>query len=77
MNIEGAEVDAIQGMEKSIKLVKNIAVSCHDFLSEGTNRGIYNTFHTFLSDNNFQIFTENTGSVVRDSWIYGKCKDIF
>lgn len=72
MNIEGAELDAIQGMQESIKIIKNIAVSCHDFLESHKDKDIMNTYYDFLKQNNFEISTQHTGHIVKDSWIYGK-----
>jgi FkbM family methyltransferase len=34
MNIEGAEVDALEGMASHRCAVRNVAISCHDFLAE-------------------------------------------
>jgi FkbM family methyltransferase len=34
MNIEGAEVDALAGMAGHRQAVRNVAISCHDFLAE-------------------------------------------
>jgi Methyltransferase FkbM domain len=34
MNIEGAEVDALAGMASHRYTVRNVAISCHDFLAE-------------------------------------------
>ena len=35
MNIEGAEINAIQGMKKAVRKIKYICISCHDFLFSG------------------------------------------
>jgi hypothetical protein len=34
MNIEGAEVDALTGMARHRRDIRNVAISCHDFLAE-------------------------------------------
>jgi FkbM family methyltransferase len=34
MNIEGAEIDALAGMASHRHAVRNVAISCHDFLAE-------------------------------------------
>ena len=32
MNIEGAEKEAIKGMEAIAPMIRNVTISCHDFL---------------------------------------------
>lgn len=71
INIEGSELQMIDGMEDTIKITKNIAVSCHDFLFDD-NRQIRKKMSDFLKTNNFELSFNETGNVVRDSWIYGK-----
>ncbi len=34
MNIEGAEVAALEGMRDSVSLVRHVAISCHDFVAD-------------------------------------------
>lgn len=34
LNIEGAEADALDGMEASWRVVRNVIISCHDFLAD-------------------------------------------
>lgn len=71
MNIEGAELQVIKGMEKSIGIVNNFAISCHDFLfREETN--IKETVSSFFKDNGFEVQEITTGNKYIDSWIYGK-----
>jgi len=71
VNIEGAEYEMIDGMKDSIKITENIAISCHDFLFEENGR-IRNKTLTFLKENGFTTFENNTGHQVVDSWVYGK-----
>ncbi|WP_430905497.1 FkbM family methyltransferase [Maribacter sp. 2-571] len=70
-NIEGSELPMIDGMRNAIKITKHIAVSCHDFLFED-NRQIKEKMSQFLVANGFEVFYNNTGHQVVDSWIYGK-----
>ena len=44
MNIEGAEVNALEGMAEYLGNIKNIVISCHDFKA---NRGEGDYFRTF------------------------------
>jgi FkbM family methyltransferase len=73
VNIEGAELDMIGGMKESIKLIENIAVSCHDFLFK-ENKKIKESLVGFFQENDFEIYYNNTGNTVTDSWIYAKKK---
>ncbi|MEP0263913.1 FkbM family methyltransferase [Dokdonia sp.] len=71
MNIEGAELQVIQGMAVSVKLVENFAISCHDFLfEEETN--IKETIKSFFENNGFKVEEIDTGNKYIDSWIFGK-----
>ncbi|KAA1244180.1 FkbM family methyltransferase [Aquimarina sp. RZ0] len=71
VNIEGSELQMIEGMKNAIKITKNIAVSCHDFLFDD-DRQIKSKVSEFLQSNNFQVSYNHTGHDVVDSWIYGK-----
>lgn len=73
VNIEGAELQMINGMDESIKIIDNVAISCHDFLINPSNptEPIKTAVTNFLKSNNFEIHTVSTGHLVRDSWIYG------
>ncbi len=71
VNIEGSELQMIEGMKEAINITKNIAVSCHDFLFDD-DRKIKDKMSHFLKNNNFQVLYNNTGHKVVDSWIYGK-----
>lgn len=58
MNIEGAEQEAIHGMQTSIKRIKAICIACHDFRAD---RGDGEHFRTraiieqFLEENGFSL----------------------
>ena len=74
INIEGSEQLLIKNFQ-SIKIVKNIAISCHDFLANRVNDDRLRTKEsvtTFLLNNNFKIYNRNTGVDYLDDWIYGK-----
>ncbi len=34
MNIEGAEAPAVRGMQRTLEMTQNLAISCHDFIGE-------------------------------------------
>ncbi|WP_074408225.1 FkbM family methyltransferase [Aquimarina megaterium] len=71
VNIEGSELQMIEGMENAIKITKNVAISCHDFLFDD-DRQIKIKMSKFLKANNFQVSYNQTGHQIIDSWIYGK-----
>jgi FkbM family methyltransferase len=75
VNIEGAEQLLIKGMTHSVKIIKNIAISCHDFRWAAGESEFYKTRRiilSFLMDNGFQVFERQTGDVILDSYLYGK-----
>jgi len=60
MNIEGAEKYAIMGMSESIKKIKYICISCHDFKADSEGMAAmrtYNIVKKFLIKNNFEIIS--------------------
>lgn len=62
MNIEGAEKMAIEGMLKSIKKVKRVCISCHDFKAERDRIEDMRTkriVQDFLLKNNFTIVSRD------------------
>jgi FkbM family methyltransferase len=68
INIEGAERRAFEGMCESIGRVRNIAVSCHDFIGYPTSEYV----RSFLADRGFRISNRRADDD-RDwarSWIY-------
>ena len=74
VNIEGAEQLLIEQFN-SIKNVKNVAISCHDFLGKRESNDWLFTkdkIHAFLSTNDFEIYTNNIGIDYADDWLYGK-----
>jgi FkbM family methyltransferase len=81
VNIEGAEVDLIEGFQ-SIDIVRKISISCHDFLFkrdpsiESSLVCTFDRIKEFLISNNFEIYTRNTGEDYKDFYIYGINKSI-
>lgn len=73
VNIEGAEKMLIKSFDQ-IKNVKNIAISCHDFLSIRTGDNSFSTksdVTDFLKSHEFEIECQNTGVDYIDDWVYG------
>lgn len=71
VNIEGSEYEIVDGMKMSISIVKNVAISCHDFLKV-RDGNIRQKIIDFLLKNGFEITERNTSNKIIDSWIYGK-----
>ncbi|WP_176561015.1 FkbM family methyltransferase [Mycobacterium neglectum] len=58
MNIEGAELPALQGASEVLPLIRNAAIGCHDFLAEETGDDQYRTkdaVNTLLVDAGFTV----------------------
>lgn len=57
MNIEGAEMWALEGMGSAIGRVSHVAISCHDFLADDDNdwRRTYEPVQAFLRRHHFQV----------------------
>jgi FkbM family methyltransferase len=72
INIEGAETDLIEGMANSIGIVKNLAVSCHDFLDPLPNDRIRKKMIGFLEGHNFQVEESQDTYPVRRSWLFAQ-----
>ena len=81
VNIEGAELDLIANF-KSIHMVRNISISCHDFLfhrDQSLDPHIFCTFKevkNFLISNNFEISERKTGIDFKDFYVYGVNKSL-
>ena len=73
VNIEGAEEQIINGMESSVNIINNFAISCHDFLFEEETQ-IRKTVKDYFQSKGFEVTEINTGNKYIDSWIYGKRK---
>lgn len=76
MNIEGAEVPALNGMKSSIGLVNNLCICCHDFRANHGDGESYRTrefVQKFLRDHGFDFHSRNNDprDYIRDH-IHGK-----
>jgi FkbM family methyltransferase len=57
MNIEGAEVDALRGMPKTLAKVEHACIACHDFLADENPRvRTRQTCQRILREAGFQVF---------------------
>jgi FkbM family methyltransferase len=72
VNIEGAEVDLIEGMNDSIRIVRHLAVSCHDFLDPIPGDRIRKQMIAFLVKHHFHVEESMDVHPVRRSLIYAR-----
>jgi FkbM family methyltransferase len=76
MNIEGAEVSALEGASEALKITENVAISCHDFISDfeggGDEMRTKEKIRMILKDAGFTIHerTNDERPVIRDM-LYG------
>ena len=72
INVEGSEEEMIFGMEKTMTIVKNIAVSCHDFLEPSPTNRIKNKIEYLLDSYGFLVEGSSDEHPILSSWVYGK-----
>ncbi len=70
VNIEGAEQWMLDGMVNSIHMVRQAAISCHDFLSHDSDSRIMNEVSTFFKKNGFKVVHYPNTHPVMNSWFY-------
>lgn len=73
VNIEGAEQLLIQGMKESLGIIKNMAISCHDFRYMNEGDIFFKTkkiVTTFLEENNVKYQVRETNNPLIDDYIY-------
>jgi FkbM family methyltransferase len=74
-NIEGAEQFLIEGMKDSIRIIRHLCISCHDFRHVQHNHGEFymtkDKITAFLETNGFELSIRNTGDALVDNYVYG------
>ncbi len=74
MNVEGAEQLIVKGMEDCWSIVKNVAISCHDFRFRRGESEFFKTkdiiINTLVS-RGFKIDTQQTSDFMVDDYVYG------
>lgn len=71
MNIEGAEKDAVRGMERMAPHIRHLTISCHDFL--GTDWGRSREEVTrWLVDHGFEVIERGEGDGWEANYIYAR-----
>lgn len=69
MNIEGAEKDALRGMERMAPHVDNLTISCHDFLGTEWGRSKDDVL-AWLADHGFEAQMRDEGDFVQQLYVY-------
>lgn len=69
MNIEGAEKDALLGMERMAPSVSNLTISCHDFLGTDWGRSL-DVVTQWLHDHGFTVEQRGEGDMVQQLYVY-------
>ncbi len=70
VNIEGAEMLMIEGMKESVHIIKNAAISCHDFLKNDVDMPIMSAVRAFFEENGFKVNHYPHEHPVMNSWLY-------
>ena len=69
MNIEGAEKDALRGMERMAPHIQNFTISCHDFLGTEWGRSQDEVFG-WLKAHGFTAEMRGEGDFVQQLYVY-------
>lgn len=69
MNIEGAEKDALRGMERMAPHIHNLTISCHDFLGTEWGRSKDEVL-AWLEAHGFQSQMRGEGDFVQQLYVY-------
>lgn len=70
MNIEGAERDALRGMEAMAPNIRSVTISCHDFLGTEWGRSLEFVIE-WLKSHDFQVIKRLEGDFVQQLYVYG------
>ena len=75
MNIEGAERAAIEGMQRTIRITRHVAIGCHDFLADWGRGEMMRTkslMVDFLRQQGFEIMLREDPRVWLRDTVYGR-----
>jgi FkbM family methyltransferase len=70
VNIEGAELQMLDGMKQSIHIIRAAAVSCHDFIGNDNQFPIMNEVRNFFISHGFNVMHVPEAHPVANSWLY-------
>jgi FkbM family methyltransferase len=78
-NIEGAERFLVEQLApEHTRKVRHVAVACHDFRANKEGNEFFRTrqlVRDFLAEQDFEIFSRDTGTDYLDDWIYASNKN--
>ena len=75
VNIEGAERFLNTAFNHSELVIRNVAISCHDFRYDKEGNAFFKTKQLvtdYLQANGYEIWSQETGTRYIDDWVYGK-----
>jgi FkbM family methyltransferase len=77
VNIEGAEQLLVKGFRVSVSIIRNVAISCHDFRFQQGESSFFKTRDKVVAALTpfFDLQQQQTGDAVKDNYIYGKNKN--
>ena len=70
VNIEGAELQMLDGMKQSVHIIRAAAVSCHDFIGNDSQFPIMNEVRNFFISHGFNVMHVPEAHPVANSWLY-------
>lgn len=70
VNIEGAELQMLDGMKQSIHIIRGAAISCHDFIDDNNQFPIMNEVRNFFLTHGFKVMHVPEAHPVANSWLY-------
>lgn len=70
VNIEGAELHMLEGMEQSVSIIKTAAISCHDFIEGDHGYFIMSSVRDFFEKKGFRVIHLPAEHPVVNSWLY-------
>ena len=74
MNIEGAETEALRGLDEHVGRVAHLTVSCHDFLGTEVGRS-RSQVHHWLTSHHFEVRTRSDPRPWARDCLYGRRAD--
>lgn len=70
VNIEGAELQMLEGMKDCISIIQSAAISCHDFIDGDSVFPIMESVRMFFEKNGFQVIHSSDEHPALNSWLY-------
>jgi FkbM family methyltransferase len=70
VNIEGAELQMLEGMKDCVHIIQAAAISCHDFIDSESSFPIMEAVRIFFERNGFQVHHCSDDHPALNSWLY-------